>query len=89
MNSQQWLQDMQRNVQVTTCGCVGPQDGQPLCPCRMRGVREVNGRWVETIDHGPVRPLPSPDSITHGPGSKIAREFGRPIDPAAEEGDCA
>lgn len=36
------------------CGCVGPKKGQPLCPCRMRNVRNVNGRWVETIDHGPV-----------------------------------
>lgn len=38
------------------CGCIGPQNGEPLCPCRMTNVRQVDGRWVETIDHGPVRP---------------------------------
>lgn len=40
---------------ATMCGCIGPQNGEPLCPCRMRGVRQIDGRWVETIDHGPVR----------------------------------
>ena len=36
------------------CFCVGPQNGQPLCPCRMRGVQVKDGRYVEIIDHGPV-----------------------------------
>lgn len=36
------------------CNCVGPQGGKPLCPCRMRGVKVIGGRYVETIDHGPV-----------------------------------
>ena len=38
------------------CNCIGPQNGQPLCPCRMRGVKVENGRYVQHIDHGPVRP---------------------------------
>lgn len=37
------------------CGCIGPQNGQPRCPCMMRGMRQINGRWVEVIDHGPVK----------------------------------
>lgn len=37
------------------CNCVGPQKGQPVCPCRMRGVSIENGRYVEVIDHGPAR----------------------------------
>lgn len=37
------------------CGCIGPQNGDPVCPCRMRSMQQVNGRWVEQIDHGPVR----------------------------------
>lgn len=41
--------------QSRACGCVGPQNGQPRCPCMMRNVKEVDGRWVEVIDHGPVR----------------------------------
>ena len=28
------------------CNCIGPQNGQPLCPCMMRGVRVKNGRYV-------------------------------------------
>lgn len=38
----------------SACFCVGPQGGAPVCPCRMRSVRVENGRYVETIDHGPV-----------------------------------
>lgn len=37
-----------------SCGCVGPQNGQPLCPCRMRSVKVVDGRYVQVIDHGPA-----------------------------------
>lgn len=37
------------------CGCVGPQNGQPRCPCMMRGVIQRNGRWIEPErDLGPV-----------------------------------
>lgn len=42
------------------CGCVGPQNGQPLCPCRMRGVQVINGRYVEVRDLGPVDFNPTP-----------------------------
>lgn len=38
-----------------SCGCVGPRDGQPLCPCRMRGVIERDGRYImPEQDLGPV-----------------------------------
>jgi hypothetical protein len=36
------------------CFCVGPQNGQPVCPCRMRNVRRRNGRLVEERDLGPA-----------------------------------
>jgi len=36
------------------CNCIGPQDGQPPCPCRMRNVKVVDGRYVQVIDHGPA-----------------------------------
>ena len=36
------------------CFCIGPQNGEPLCPCRMRNVTKSNGRYIEEIDHGPV-----------------------------------
>lgn len=41
-------------VDIKQCFCVGPQNGQPLCPCRMLDVKIVNGRYVQTIDHGPA-----------------------------------
>ena len=38
------------------CNCVGPQAGQPLCPCMMAGVAEKDGRWVKPEqDLGPVQ----------------------------------
>lgn len=43
-----------------SCGCVGPQSGQPKCPCLMRGVIERDGRWIEPErDLGPVRAAPA------------------------------
>ncbi len=43
------------NTQPThACNCVGPQPGQPVCPCRMGSLKIVDGRYVEIIDHGPA-----------------------------------
>ena len=36
------------------CGCIGPQNGEPVCPCKMRGVTIENGRYVRKQDLGPV-----------------------------------
>ena len=41
------------------CGCMGPQDGKPRCPCRMQMVEQVDGEWYEITEHR------SPDGITH------------------------
>ena len=41
------------------CGCMGPQRGEPLCPCRMRMVERVDGSWYKITEHR------SPDGITH------------------------
>jgi len=43
-----------------SCSCIGPQNGQPYCPCQMRafGVYERGGRWVQPErDLGPVQPM--------------------------------
>jgi hypothetical protein len=45
---------------VSQCFCIGPQDGAPVCPCRMRSLRIQHGRYVEVIDHGPA---PAPDDL--------------------------
>lgn len=36
------------------CNCIGPQNGQPVCPCQMRNVQIVDGRYVTTRDLGPA-----------------------------------
>ena len=37
------------------CGCIGPQNGQPLCPCAMKTVMIVRGRYIRPAqDLGPV-----------------------------------
>lgn len=36
------------------CFCVGPQNGDPVCPCEMRNVVIRNGRYVSERDLGPV-----------------------------------
>ena len=46
---------------TTACGCMGPQNGETLCPCMMRAqqIHKHNGRWVRPAqDLGPVRTLP-------------------------------
>lgn len=43
--------------EVQSCFCRGPQNGEPLCPCRMRDVIERGGRWIKVereLDLGPV-----------------------------------
>jgi len=43
------------------CNCVGPQKGEPMCPCRMRGVIIRNGHYIQPeVDLGPV---PEDDSV--------------------------
>lgn len=40
---------------LTPCACMGPQNGQPLCPCRMKSVQIVDGRYVlPSRDLGPA-----------------------------------
>ena len=36
------------------CGCIGPQNGEPLCPCMMRSVKIIDGRYVRVQDLGPA-----------------------------------
>lgn len=49
---------------LNLCACMGPQNGQPLCPCAMRGVIVRNGRYiVPEKDIGPVPPNFQPSAI--------------------------
>lgn len=33
------------------CGCMGPRDGEPKCPCKMAYVEKVNGTYYEVKSH--------------------------------------
>lgn len=45
---------------MSTCFCMGPQNGEPLCPCQMRKVVIRNGRYIYEQDLGPVRVISTP-----------------------------
>jgi hypothetical protein len=51
---------------MDACGCIGPQNGEPRCPCQMRFIVKRNGRWIQKeVDLGPApadRPLSSTTS---------------------------
>lgn len=52
-------------TQSYSCGCVGPQRGEPLCPCKMRGVVQRKGRWVQVErDLGPVQKGLGPEYLS-------------------------
>lgn len=62
---------------MSACNCIGPRNGEPLCPCMMRGAVQRDGRWVREDDLGPVKPftvVPAP-TITQGcicpPGAEL------------------
>lgn len=53
-----------------SCNCVGPQDGQPLCPCQMRSLIIRDGKWIRPEQVvAPVRPFRQPETDVE----KIAR----------------
>lgn len=39
---------------LRACNCIGPQNGQPVCPCAMSSVAIENGRYVQRNDLGPI-----------------------------------
>lgn len=47
-------------AQLAPCHCAGPRPGEPVCPCQMRDVRVIGGRYVLTRDLGPAPPKPDP-----------------------------
>jgi hypothetical protein len=58
------------NLDVQSCFCRGPQNGQPLCPCQMRGVTVRNGRYVRETDLGPAPPARDVAGAFVGGGSR-------------------
>jgi len=39
---------------IHPCNCIGPQNGDPVCPCQMRSVSIRDGRYVMERDLGPA-----------------------------------
>lgn len=52
--AQEAIKEGLRSGQFNPCGCIGPQNGQPLCPCAMKSLVVKDGRYVQIIDHGPA-----------------------------------
>lgn len=40
---------------TSDCWCMGNDPGMPLCRCDMVDSRQVNGRWINYKDVGPVK----------------------------------
>jgi hypothetical protein len=45
-------------INSSPCGCIGPQNGEPCCPCAMRSVTVKDGRYVRVTDLGPAPVAP-------------------------------
>lgn len=63
------------STHASSCFCIGPQNGQPLCPCQMRSVTQVDGRWVRTQDLGPVNSYESMMKDYEEESSKILEDY--------------
>jgi hypothetical protein len=50
-----WMDHKIKADESRSCNCIGPQNGEPLCPCQMRSVQIVDGRYVRINDLGPVK----------------------------------
>ncbi len=62
MDKLQLMQAALKSEPVNACHCVGPQNGQPRCPCAMRGVQIINGRYVlpaQDLGPAPATSIPS------------------------------
>lgn len=50
---------------ANACNCIGPQNGQPLCPCQMTMVQIKNGRYV--MPERDLGPAPERNGILNPP----------------------
>ena len=63
---------VQRGIFGQPCMCIGPRVGEPVCPCQMRDVKIVDGRYIRIVDLGPVpidvKPVPLSDVLRKAVG---------------------
>lgn len=50
--------DLEIGAGLRPCHCIGPQGGEPLCPCAMRSVTIENGQYVQKRVLGPAPSAP-------------------------------
>jgi len=56
MGDYSWSNVKANSTTAMGCNCIGPQNGEPKCPCMMRGLIQRDGRWIEPEkDLGPIR----------------------------------
>jgi len=73
-----------RQMDSQPCFCIGPQNGEPFCRCKMRGVLIRDGRYImPERDLGPVRPKPDRstylDDTNFDPYGNPQSRNGRPL----------
>lgn len=63
--------DSEIGVGFRPCNCIGPQNGQPVCPCAMRSVTIENGRYVD-------RPGSQDQELSETAPATMVRKSSRP-----------
>jgi len=58
------MSNLQPPIQTQACNCIGPQNGEPLCPCQMKGVFIRFGRYIKETDLGPAPSQPNTEPPT-------------------------
>ena len=48
------VRDILSDQEPHACCCMGPQDGEPVCPCAMKYVKIVDGHYIQISDLGKV-----------------------------------
>lgn len=48
------VRDMFWGTDSGPCGCMGPREGDPVCPCAMKYVKVVDGHYIQFKDLGKV-----------------------------------
>ena len=47
----------------SVCGCMGPRDGEPLCPCAMKYTEKVNGKLFRITYTNPFKDMKATEIV--------------------------
>ncbi len=70
------------NTEMNQCNCIGPQDGEPYCPCMMKNLPELNREIAKGLlakksgfEDDPIgKPCPHP---SHNPPTHMVIPHGK------------